>query len=42
MCREITNKAFTRCGFSKEGLLRKDRYIDGRYKDIILLAILKE
>jgi RimJ/RimL family protein N-acetyltransferase len=34
-------KAFQRCGFAQEGLLRDDQYRDGRYHDTHVLAILR-
>lgn len=36
------NKAFEKAGFTVEGILRKDRYIDGMYQDVLLMAILRD
>ncbi|HVP39272.1 MAG TPA: GNAT family protein [Candidatus Saccharimonadales bacterium] len=35
-------KAFQRCGFVPEGVLREDAYRDGRYHDTHVLAILRQ
>lgn len=35
-------EAYKKCGFKEEGRLRKARYVDGEYKDEIILGILKE
>ena len=35
-------KAFEKAGFTVEGVLRKDRYIDGEYQDVFLMAILRD
>lgn len=35
-------EAYKKCGFKEEGKLRKARYVDGEYKDEIILGILKE
>jgi len=34
--------AYKKCGFVEEGRLRKARYVDGEYKDEIILGVLKE
>ena len=34
-------KAFKKAGFAVEGILRKDRYIDGVYQDVLLMAMLR-
>lgn len=31
-------KAFERAGFSAEGVLKEDRYVNGRYEDVCVLA----
>lgn len=33
---------YTKCGFEREGVKRRARYIDGKYDDIILMALLRE
>ncbi|MCX8129609.1 MAG: GNAT family N-acetyltransferase [Clostridia bacterium] len=33
---------YLKCGFVKEGVLRKAAYIDGKYVDTIIMGILKE
>ncbi len=35
-------KSYEKCGFTKEGVLRHDRYSGGRYYDTIMMGILKE
>ncbi len=35
-------KSYEKCGFKKEGVLRHDRYREGRYYDTIMMGILKE
>ncbi|MGE5474844.1 MAG: GNAT family N-acetyltransferase [Ignavibacteriales bacterium] len=35
-------EAYKKCGFKEEGRLRKARYVDGEYKDEIILGILKD
>jgi RimJ/RimL family protein N-acetyltransferase len=35
-------KTYERTGFRKEGLLRQERYSEGRYWDTIVMAILRE
>jgi diamine N-acetyltransferase len=34
-------KTYAKCGFKKEGVLRKAAYIDGRYVDVSIMAILR-
>jgi ribosomal-protein-alanine N-acetyltransferase len=34
--------AYQKAGFKKEGLLRQDRYKDGRYYNTIIMAVLRE
>ena len=33
---------YEKAGFSREGVLRQDRYIDGHYEDVIVMSILRE
>jgi len=35
-------KSYEKCGFKKEGILRQEIYIDGKYYDAIIMAMLKE
>lgn len=35
-------RAYEKCDFQREGLLRKAAYIDGRYIDIVMMSILNE
>lgn len=35
-------RAYTANGFKKEGLLRQSAYIDGQYKDVVVMAILSQ
>ena len=35
-------RAYEKAGFVKEGMLRQDRYIDGAYRDSIVMGILRE
>ncbi len=35
-------RSYEKCGFKKEGILRHDRYREGRYYDTIMMGILKE
>jgi RimJ/RimL family protein N-acetyltransferase len=39
---ERAKKAFEKAGFSVEGVLKRDRFIDGQYQDVFLMAILRE
>jgi RimJ/RimL family protein N-acetyltransferase len=35
-------RSYEKCGFQKEGVLRQDRYRQGRYYNTIIMGILKE
>ncbi len=35
-------KLYLRCGFQEEGLLRQSVYKDGRFQDILLMAVLRD
>jgi RimJ/RimL family protein N-acetyltransferase len=35
-------KSYEKCGFKQEGLLRQDRYCNGRYHGTIMMGILKD
>jgi RimJ/RimL family protein N-acetyltransferase len=35
-------RSYEKCGFQKEGVLRQDRYRQGRYYNTIMMGILKE
>jgi RimJ/RimL family protein N-acetyltransferase len=35
-------RSYEKCGFKKEGILRQDRYRQGRYYDTIIMGILKD
>ena len=35
-------RTYEKAGFKREGLLRQDRYHEGRYENTILMAILRE
>ncbi len=35
-------RSYQRCGFKKEGVLRDDRFSNGKYHDTIIMGILKE
>lgn len=35
-------ETYKKCGFKEEGRLRKARYVDGEYKDEIILGILRD
>lgn len=39
---ERAKKAFEKAGFSVEGVLKRDRFIDGQYQDVFLMAMLRE
>jgi len=39
---ERGKKAFEKAGFPVEGILKRDRFINGEYTDVFLMAILKE
>ncbi len=33
---------YRRCGFVEEGRLRQDRFVDGRYVDVIVMGVLRK
>ncbi|HET6456282.1 MAG TPA: GNAT family protein [Armatimonadota bacterium] len=35
-------RAYERCGFRHEGRLRESHYLDGEYKDVLVMGLLKE
>jgi RimJ/RimL family protein N-acetyltransferase len=35
-------RTYTKCGFQHEGILRKAAYVDGCYRDIVIMAVLRE
>lgn len=35
-------KSYEKCGFKREGILRHDRYANGKYHDTIIMGILKD
>jgi len=35
-------EAFEKAGFSVEGVLKRDRFVNGKYQDVFLLALLRE
>jgi RimJ/RimL family protein N-acetyltransferase len=35
-------KSYEKCGFLREGVLRQDRYYDGKYHDTIVMGVLRE
>ena len=35
-------RVYEKCGFQREGLLRKDRYVGRHYEDTLLMAVLRE
>ncbi len=39
---ERARRCYRRCGFQEEGRLRQAHYTEGRYHDVILMAILRE
>ncbi len=42
---EINERAmacYRKCGFSEEGRLRQDRFIEGRYYDTVLMGVLRD
>jgi RimJ/RimL family protein N-acetyltransferase len=34
-------RCYEACGFQREGLLRKDEYADGLYRDVVIMGILR-
>jgi len=35
-------RCYEKCGFVREGLLRQESYVDGKYRDVLLMAHLRE
>jgi len=35
-------RCYEKCGFVREGLLRQESYVDGKYRDVLLMALLRE
>ena len=35
-------RCYEKCGFAREGVLRKDMYTDGKYSDSVIMGILQE
>ena len=35
-------RVYEKAGFTREGVMRQDRFIDGRYQDTILMSVLRE
>ena len=35
-------RCYEKCGFVREGLLRQESFVDGKYRDVLLMAILRE
>ena len=35
-------RCYEKCGFVREGLLRQDSFVDGKYRDVLMMAILRE
>ena len=35
-------RCYEKCGFVREGLLRQDSFVDGKYRDVLLMALLRE
>jgi RimJ/RimL family protein N-acetyltransferase len=34
-------RCYEKCGFAREGLLRQESYVDGQYRDVYLMALLR-
>lgn len=39
---ERARACYRKCGFVEEGRMRRDRFVDGRYVDLIVMGILRE
>ncbi len=39
---KISNKLFRKLGFNEEGILRKHYFVDGEYKDIVIMSLFKD
>ena len=35
-------RCYEKCGFVREGSLRQESYVDGKYRDVLLMALLRE
>jgi RimJ/RimL family protein N-acetyltransferase len=35
-------RCYEKCGFVREGLLRQESYVDGKYRDVLTMALLRE
>jgi RimJ/RimL family protein N-acetyltransferase len=35
-------RCYEKCGFAREGLLRQESFVDGKYRDVLMMAILRE
>ncbi len=34
-------RCYEKCGFAHEGLLRQESYVDGKYRDVFMMALLR-
>jgi RimJ/RimL family protein N-acetyltransferase len=39
---ESALRTYEKCGFKREGVLRQAVYIDGRYRDLVVMAVLRD
>jgi RimJ/RimL family protein N-acetyltransferase len=35
-------RCYEKCGFVREGLMRQESYVDGKYRDVLMMALLRE
>jgi RimJ/RimL family protein N-acetyltransferase len=35
-------RCYEKCGFVREGLMRQESFVDGKYRDVFLMALLRE
>ena len=35
-------RCYEKCGFVREGLLRQESFVDGKYRDVFMMALLRE
>jgi len=35
-------RCYEKCGFVREGLLRQESFVDGKYRDVLMMALLRE
>ena len=35
-------RCYEKCGFVREGLLRQETFVDGKYRDVLMMALLRE